>query len=154
MNNTIRIAVLTAIALASPLAMADSGTKGNSKSDDCSVEQAFIAIPDLLIVRAISLAGCAVGFTAFVVSSPFTAMAECVDESWDTLVKTPARFTFERDLGDFDDVKQVSDHQGLSQGRSCKGSPFVLYGVRRVWARRGWQGRSTFEGCLGSTRTI
>jgi hypothetical protein len=23
-----------------------------------------------------------------------------------------------------------------------------------VWARRGWQGRSTFEGCLGSTRTI
>ena len=105
MNNTIRIAVLTAIALASPLAMADSGTKGNSKSDDCSVEQAFIAIPDLLIVRPISLAGCAVGFTAFVVSSPFTAMAECVDESWDTLVKTPARFTFERDLGDFDDVK-------------------------------------------------
>lgn len=105
MNNTIRIAVLTAIALASPLAMADSGTKENSKSDDCSVEQAFIAIPDLLIVRPISLAGCAVGFTAFVVSSPFTAMAECVDESWDTLVKTPARFTFERDLGDFDDVK-------------------------------------------------
>jgi hypothetical protein len=105
MNNTIRIAVLTAIALASPLAMADSGTKGKSKSDDCSVEQAFIAIPDLLIVRPISLAGCAVGFTAFVVSSPFTAMAECVDESWDTLVKTPARFTFERDLGDFDDVK-------------------------------------------------
>jgi len=105
MNNTTRIAVLTAIALASPLAMADSGTKGNSKSDDCSVEQAFIAIPDLLIVRPISLAGCAIGFTAFVVSSPFTAMAECVDESWDTLVKTPARFTFERDLGDFDDVK-------------------------------------------------
>jgi hypothetical protein len=32
-------------------------------------------------------------------------MAECVDESWDTLVVTPARFTFERDLGDFDDVK-------------------------------------------------
>ena len=105
MNNTIRIAVLTVIALASPLAMADSGTKGSSSSDDCSVEQAFIAIPDLLVVRPISLAGCAVGFTAFVVSSPFTAMAECVDESWDTLVKTPARFTFERDLGDFDDVK-------------------------------------------------
>ena len=27
-------------------------------------------------------------------------------------------------------------------------------GVRRVSARRGWQGRSTFEGCLLSTRTI
>ena len=103
MKNTLRVAILTAIALASPLAMADSGTKGNN--DDCSVEQAFIAIPDLLVVRPVSLAGCAVGFTAFVVSSPFTAMAECVDESWDTLVVTPARFTFERDLGDFDDVK-------------------------------------------------
>jgi hypothetical protein len=103
MNNTLRVAILTVIALASPLAMADSGSKGHN--DDCSVEQAFIAIPDLLVVRPVSLAGCAVGFTAFVVTSPFTAMAECVDESWDTLVKTPARFTFERDLGDFDDVK-------------------------------------------------
>lgn len=102
MKNTLRAAILTAITLASPLAMADSGAKGN---DDCSVEQAFIAIPDLLVVRPVSLAGCAVGFTAFVVTSPFTAMAECVDESWNTLVKTPARFTFERDLGDFDDVK-------------------------------------------------
>ncbi|NBV97483.1 MAG: multidrug transporter, partial [Verrucomicrobia bacterium] len=53
--------------------MADSGSKGNN--DDCSVEQAFIAIPDLLVVRPVSLAGCAVGFTAFVVTSPFTAMA-------------------------------------------------------------------------------
>ena len=103
MYNTLRVAILTVIALASPLAMADSGSKGSN--DDCSVEQAFIAIPDLLVVRPVSLAGCAVGFTAFVVSSPFTAMAECVDESWDTLVKTPARFTFERDLGDFDNLK-------------------------------------------------
>jgi hypothetical protein len=51
------------------------------------------------------LAGSAIGFTAFVVSSPFTAMAECVDESWDTLVVTPGKFTFDRDLGDFGDTK-------------------------------------------------
>ncbi|MCX6934839.1 MAG: hypothetical protein NTZ01_01365 [Verrucomicrobia bacterium] len=85
--------------------MADSGTKGNCSNDDCSVEQAFIAIPDLLVVRPAGLAGCILGFTAFVVSSPFTAMAECVDESWDTLVVTPADFTFDRDLGDFGDIK-------------------------------------------------
>ncbi len=101
MKNTLRVAILTVIALASPLAMADSGSKGN---DDCSVEQAFIAIPDLLVVRPVGLAGCALGFTAFVVSSPFTAMAECVDESWDTLVVGPGEFTFTRDLGDFDNL--------------------------------------------------
>jgi hypothetical protein len=106
MKNTLRVAFLTVIALASPLAMADSGAKG-SKSDDMDkdTEQALLAIPDILLVRPAGLAGCAIGFTAFVVSSPFTAMAECVDESWDTLVVTPGKFTFDRDLGDFDDVK-------------------------------------------------
>jgi hypothetical protein len=102
MKNTLRVAILTVIALASPLAMADSGSKG--KNDDISVEQAFIAIPDLLVVRPAGLAGCVLGFTAFVVTSPFTAMAECVDESWDTLVVGPGEFTFQRDLGDFDNL--------------------------------------------------
>jgi hypothetical protein len=103
MKNTLRLAVLTAITLASSLAMADSGAKGSNNSD--AVADEALAVPDILFVRPVGLAGCALGFTAFVVTSPFTAMAECVDESWDTLVVTPGEWTFVRSLGDFGDSK-------------------------------------------------
>jgi len=100
MKNTLRMAVLTAITLASSLAMADSGSKGSSKD---AVADPLLAVPDILFVRPVGLAGSALGFAAFVVTSPFTAMAECVDESWDTLVVTPGEWTFVRSLGDFGD---------------------------------------------------
>jgi len=100
MKNTLRIAVLTVITLASSLAMADSGSKGSSKD---AVADPALAVPDLLFVRPVGVAGTVLGFTAFVVTSPFTAMAECVDESWDTLVVTPGEWTFVRSLGDFGD---------------------------------------------------
>ena len=103
MKNTLRLADLTAITLASSLAMADSGAKGSNNSD--AVADEALAVPDILFVRPVGLAGCALGFTAFVVTSPFTAMAECVDESWDTLVVTPGEWTFVRSLGDFGDSK-------------------------------------------------
>ena len=100
MKNTLRMAVLTVITLASSLAMADSGSKGSSKD---AVADEALAVPDILFCRPAGLAGCALGFGAFVVTSPFTAMAECVDESWDTLVVTPGEWTFVRSLGDFGD---------------------------------------------------
>jgi len=101
MKNTLRMAVLTVITLASSLAMADSGSKGSNNSD--AVADEALAVPDLLFIRPVGLAGTVLGFTAFVVTSPFTAMAECVDESWDTLVVTPGEWTFVRSLGDFGD---------------------------------------------------
>ena len=99
MKNTLRVAILTAIALASPLAMADSGSKGSSDA----VADPALAVPDLLFARPAGLVGTTLGFTAFVVTSPFTAMAECVDDAWDTLVITPGEWTFTRSLGDFGD---------------------------------------------------
>ena len=90
MKNTLRVAILTAIALASPLAMADTGSKGSSDA----VADPALAVPDILFARPAGLAGTTLGFAAFVVSSPFTAMAECVDEAWDTLVITPRRVDF------------------------------------------------------------
>ncbi len=101
MKYTLRVAILTAIALASPLAMADTGSKGSSDA----VADPALAVPDLLFARPAGLAGTTLGFAAFVVSSPFTAMAECVDEAWDTLVITPGEWTFTRSLGDFGDTK-------------------------------------------------
>ncbi|NCZ97456.1 hypothetical protein EBZ02_09995, partial [bacterium] len=86
---------LAAIALASPLAIADTGSKG---SNDAVADEA-LAVPDILFARPAGLVGTTLGFTAFVVTSPFTAMAECVDEAWDTLVITPGEWTFTRSLG-------------------------------------------------------
>ena len=43
----------------------------------------------------------AVGAVFFVVSWPFSAMGDNVDEAGEKLVKAPARFTFERPLGEF-----------------------------------------------------
>ena len=68
MKNTLRIAVLTAITLASSLAMADSGSKGSSNQD--AVADEALAVPDLLFCRPVGLAGSALGFAAFVVTSP------------------------------------------------------------------------------------
>jgi len=99
MKYTLSVAILTAIALASPLAMADSGSKGSSDA----VADPALAVPDLLFARPAGLVGTTLGFTAFVVTSPFTAMAECVDDAWDTLVITPGEWTFTRSLGDFGD---------------------------------------------------
>ena len=102
MKNTLRVAILTIIALASPLAMADTGSKG---SNGDAVADPALAVPDLLFARPAGLAGTTLGFCAFVVVSPFVAMAECVDDAWDTLVITPGEWTFTRSLGDFGDSK-------------------------------------------------
>ena len=100
MKNTLRVLIVTAIALASPLAMADTGSKGSSSD---AVADEALAVPDLLFARPAGLAGTTIGFAAFVVVSPSVAMAECVDEAWDTLVITPGEWTFTRSLGDFGD---------------------------------------------------
>ena len=100
MTKTLHLAPLATIALASPLAIADTGSKG-SKGD--AVADPALAVPDLLFARPAGLVGTTLGFTAFVVTSPFTAMADCVDAAWDTLVITPGEWTFVRSLGDFGD---------------------------------------------------
>jgi hypothetical protein len=101
MKTILGTAILTLVLLTTPLAMADSCSKGG----DDAVADPALAVPDLLFARPAGLAGTTLGFTAFVVTSPFTAMAECVDEAWDTLVIGPGEWTFTRSLGDFGDSK-------------------------------------------------
>ena len=56
---------------------------------------------DTVMVRPIGMLATAVGAVFFVVSWPFSAMGDNVDEAGEKLVKAPARFTFERPLGEF-----------------------------------------------------
>jgi hypothetical protein len=57
---------------------------------------------DALVVRPLGLAATAVGAAIFVVALPFAAIAKDVKGTGATLVGAPARFTFQRRLGDFE----------------------------------------------------
>ena len=84
------------------LALADSGTASRCDDDcDWNVERGWAAFGDVLLVRPLGTAATIGAFGVFAVASPFAAMADATDEVFDTLVKQPAEYTFDRDLGDF-----------------------------------------------------
>ncbi len=56
---------------------------------------------DGLVVRPISLVATVVGAVAFVITLPFSALGDNVDEASENLVERPAAFTFSRCLGCF-----------------------------------------------------
>ncbi len=58
-------------------------------------------IIDGLVVRPISLVATVVGAVAFVITLPFSALGDNVDEAGENLVVRPAAFTFSRCLGCF-----------------------------------------------------
>ena len=65
-------------------------------------EQATRLLVDLerLHVVAVHEVG---GALVFLVSWPFSALGGNSDEAWQTLVVSPATYTFKRPLGEFDD---------------------------------------------------
>ena len=83
------------------LALADSGACTPCDEDGWSVERGWAAFGDVLLVRPLGTAATIGGFGIFAVASPFAAMADATEEVFDTLVKEPADYTFNRDLGDF-----------------------------------------------------
>jgi hypothetical protein len=93
------IVTLAASAMLAGLAVADTGAA--SGSDDVTAESVWAGIGDVLLVRPLGTAATIGGFGIFAVASPFAAMADATDEVFDTLVKAPADYTFNRDLGDF-----------------------------------------------------
>jgi hypothetical protein len=58
---------------------------------------------DVVVARPVSFALTIVGSALFVVSLPFAAASGCVDKTAHTLVVVPAKDTFTRPLGDFQD---------------------------------------------------
>jgi hypothetical protein len=58
-------------------------------------------IYDALIVRPVGMIATAVGSIFFVLTLPFSAAGDNVDTASEKLVKSPARFTFQRPLGEF-----------------------------------------------------
>lgn len=60
-------------------------------------------IVDVLAARPIGLVATITGTVFFVVSLPFSALGGNTEEAWDSLVVSPAKYTFRRPLGDYDE---------------------------------------------------
>jgi hypothetical protein len=58
---------------------------------------------DIAVARPVSFAMTIIGSVLFVVSLPIAATSGCVDKAAKTLVVAPAKDTFTRPLGDFQD---------------------------------------------------
>jgi hypothetical protein len=98
--------LITSIAASFMLAsvvLADTGTSNRQSccqdDDSWSIERGFAAVGDVLIVRPIGTAATIASFGVFAVASPFAAMADATDEVFNTLVKEPADYTFDREIG-------------------------------------------------------
>jgi hypothetical protein len=89
--------LLSLILISSSFTLADSGTANQSTP----VADGFLAAGDLVFVRPISTAATIGAFGIFAVVAPFTEMAGCTEETYEGLVESVGKFSFDRDLGDF-----------------------------------------------------
>lgn len=64
---------------------------------------------DLVAARPIGLAAMLGGTVVFLVSLPFSALGGNTAEAWNSLVASPAKYTFQRPLGNFDKQTISSD---------------------------------------------
>ena len=70
----------------------------SSKESERSAEKMAV---DVLLLRPVGILATAGGVLIFVISVPFSALGGNTKESYEELVKEPARYTFKRPLGDF-----------------------------------------------------
>lgn len=96
-----RFLLLAAIAvlIAGPFgsyALAAPAGGGNNNT-----EGAAMAV-DIFAVRPLGLASTVFGAATFVVSLPFSALGNNIGPAYEALIVSPARFTFDRPLGEFD----------------------------------------------------
>jgi len=95
-----KLFVILALSLiTSVTGFADSGSCNPCDESDWTVERGWSAVGDVLLVRPLGVAATVGGFGLFAVASPFAAMADSTEEVFNTLVKAPADYTFDRELG-------------------------------------------------------
>ena len=95
--NKIKNTLLSLVLSSCSFAFADSGTANQSTP----VADGFLAAGDVALVRPVSTAATIGAFGIFVVFAPFTEMAGCTEETYEGLVESVGKFSFDRDLGDF-----------------------------------------------------
>lgn len=83
------------------LALMRPGNAGAASGDNGTA-----MIMDVVVARPLCLAATAIGSVFFVVSLPFALMTKSVNRSAEALVVTPAKATFTRPLGDFEELME------------------------------------------------
>jgi len=70
--------------------------------ENLEASSTFNSFIDAIVLRPLGLIAIPVGLGAFIIALPFSALAGNTESSFDQLVKAPAKYTFQRPLGDFD----------------------------------------------------
>ena len=100
-RKTLVMCFLIIALLVNPLAaLSETIESGLGEKKDNSAEMMAV---DLIAARPIGLVATVGGALVFLVSWPFSALGGNSDEAWQTLVVSPATYTFKRPLGEFDD---------------------------------------------------
>lgn len=95
------IVCLLAIALLCAPLSALSADIENKRTRE-QVDPAVMAA-DLILVRPLGFVATLAGSAIFIVSIPFSAIGGNTEEAWETLVVSPATYTFKRPLGGFEE---------------------------------------------------
>jgi len=80
----------------------NASAETTKKISDKSQTNPITMTLDLIFLRPLGLVAILGGAVVFVVSSPFSALGDNIDEAWNSLVVAPAEYTFKRPLGDYD----------------------------------------------------
>lgn len=93
---------MTIIMMVAALVCATTGIPAFAQEEeqDKQVESGMMAA-DALVVRPLGIIATVIGGVVFVVSLPFSALGGNTGPAYENLVAEPARFTFNRPLGDF-----------------------------------------------------
>lgn len=88
------------IVLALTMVPCSGMAEGAPEEGDPQVEVAQMTA-DALLVRPLGIVSTVLGLGLFIVSIPFSALGGNADKAWDAFVVRPAKFTFTRPLGEF-----------------------------------------------------
>lgn len=103
-KKTLVMCFLIVALLLSPLSALSEMEEQRTGAKENSAEMMAV---DLIAARPIGLVATVGGALVFLVSWPFSALGGNSDEAWQTLVVSPAKYTFKRPLGEFEDSQDV-----------------------------------------------
>jgi hypothetical protein len=75
---------------------------GAKECENRSQQDPGLMAADVALARPAGTVATVAGFVVFLVSSPFSALGGNSSEAWNSLVVSPAHYTFKRPLGHFD----------------------------------------------------
>lgn len=106
------MSLLLAVASTSAIAH-DDGTMDGRPHNHPSAETMIV---DALVARPLGIIATVVGAATWVVSLPFSLPSGSAGEAAHTLVGTPARYTFNRPLGEFPNDRDSYYHASRADG--------------------------------------